>query len=56
VKEQLITACDEAERPLSVEQVAVAQLPTAWGDFKIAGYRSLTTDEDFVALFKGNAS
>jgi len=53
VKEQLITACDEAERPLSVERVAVAQLPTEWGDFKIAGYRSLTSSEEFVALFKG---
>jgi len=53
VKEQLTTACDEAERPLSVERVAVAQLPTEWGDFKIAGYRSLTSSEEFVALFKG---
>ncbi len=53
MKEQLITACDEAERPLSVERVAVAQLPTEWGDFKIAGYRSLTSNEEFVALFKG---
>jgi 3,4-dihydroxy 2-butanone 4-phosphate synthase/GTP cyclohydrolase II len=53
VKEQLTTACDEAERPLSVERVAVAQLPTEWGDFKIAGYRSLTSNEEFVALFKG---
>lgn len=39
--------------PLSVEQVAVANLPTAWGDFKIAGYRSLSSDEEFVALYKG---
>lgn len=53
MKEQLITACDEAERPLSVERVAVAHLPTEWGNFKIAGYRSLTSSEEFVALFKG---
>ena len=53
MKEQLSTACDEAERPLSIERVAVAQLPTEWGDFKIAGYRSLTSSEEFVALFKG---
>lgn len=39
--------------PLSVERVAVANLPTAWGDFKIAGYRSLSSDEEFVALYKG---
>jgi len=36
-----------------VEQVAVAALPTEWGDFKIAGYRSLVSDEEFVALYKG---
>jgi 3,4-dihydroxy 2-butanone 4-phosphate synthase/GTP cyclohydrolase II len=53
VKEQVTTACDEAERPLSIERVAVAQLPTEWGNFKIAGYRSLTSNEEFVALFKG---
>ena len=38
---------------LSVERVAVANLPTEWGDFKIAGYRSLTSEEEFVVLFKG---
>jgi GTP cyclohydrolase II len=53
VKEKVTTACDEAERPLSIEQVAVAELPTEWGDFKIAGYRSLASSEEFVALFKG---
>ena len=53
MKEQLITACEEAERPLSVERVAVANLPTEWGNFKIAGYRSLSSSEEFVALFKG---
>jgi len=33
--------------------VAEAKLPTEWGDFRIAGYRSLTSDEEFVVLFKG---
>jgi 3,4-dihydroxy 2-butanone 4-phosphate synthase/GTP cyclohydrolase II len=33
--------------------VALAKLPTEWGDFKIAGYRSLTSEEEFVVLFKG---
>jgi 3,4-dihydroxy 2-butanone 4-phosphate synthase/GTP cyclohydrolase II len=33
--------------------VAVANLPTSIGDFKIAGYRSLTSSEEFVVLFKG---
>jgi GTP cyclohydrolase II len=37
----------------SVEKVAVATLPTQWGEFQIAGYRSLISDEEFVVLFKG---
>lgn len=36
-----------------MERVAIASLPTEWGDFQIAGYRSLTSDEEFVVLFKG---
>ena len=42
-----------AGRELSVERVAVAALPTELGSFRIAGYRSLTSGEEFVALFKG---
>ena len=54
LKEQPITtACAGAEADLSVERVAVAVLPTEWGEFRIAGYRSLVSDEEFVALFKG---
>lgn len=45
--------CSWSKENLSVQQVAVAALPTEWGDFKIAGYRSLVSDEEFVALFKG---
>src|ERR1043166_10287252 len=45
--------CPNAPPDLSVERVAVAKLPTAWGDFKIAGYRSKTSSEEFVVLFKG---
>ena len=39
--------------PISVEKVAVAKLPTKRGDFMIAGYRSLISDEEFVVLYKG---
>lgn len=46
------TCCDEVETG-TVERVAVANLPTEWGDFRIAAYRSLTTNEEFVVLFKG---
>jgi GTP cyclohydrolase II len=45
--------CDNAPPELSVVRVATANLPTAWGDFKISGYRSRTSDEDFVVIFKG---
>src|SRR5229473_8248775 len=45
--------CLDPNRKLSVERVALAKLPTEWGDFMIAGYRSLTTEEEFVVLFKG---
>lgn len=38
---------------ISVEQVAMANLPTQFGDFKIAGYRSLNSDEEYVVLLKG---
>jgi 3,4-dihydroxy 2-butanone 4-phosphate synthase/GTP cyclohydrolase II len=54
-------AVEKAQRPaspcapetLTVERVSVANLPTAFGDFKIAGYRSLISEEEFVCLFKG---
>src|SRR2546422_2618050 len=46
--------CSELLRQLSVERVAVANLPTEWGDFRIAGYRSLNSDEEFVVLYKGD--
>lgn len=45
--------CPNAPNELSVERVALAKLPTEWGDFEIAGYRSLVSDEEFVVLFKG---
>ena len=45
--------CTNSPTTLSVERVAEAKLPTEWGDFKIAGYRSLTSSEEFVVLFKG---
>lgn len=53
MNEQASPTCPGTTASLTVEQVAVAELPTEWGDFKIAGYRSLVSDEEFVALFKG---
>lgn len=37
----------------SVEKVAEARLPTEFGEFRIAGYKSLTSNEEFVCVFKG---
>jgi len=51
-QESSTPCCDETE-PRSVEKVATAMLPTEWGDFQIAGYRSLTSNEEFVVLYKG---
>lgn len=45
--------CPWSERAISVEKVATAKLPTHFGEFRIAGYRSLTSDEEFVVLYKG---
>jgi 3,4-dihydroxy 2-butanone 4-phosphate synthase/GTP cyclohydrolase II len=45
--------CPNSPKHLSVERVAEAKLPTAFGDFQIAGYRSLTSTEEFVVLYKG---
>src|SRR5437870_9061262 len=45
--------CAISPTTLSVQRVAEAKLPTEWGDFHIAGYRSLTSDEEFVVLYKG---
>lgn len=38
----------------TVEKVAEARLPTEFGEFRIAGYKSLTSDEEFICLYKGN--
>ncbi len=44
-------------RPLinlkTVERVAEARLPTDFGEFRIIGYRSLTSNEEFVVLVQG---
>ncbi len=45
--------CPWASQPRTVQRVASAKLPTRFGDFRIAGYRSLTSDEEFVVIYKG---
>ena len=40
-------------RGRSVERVAAAALPTEFGEFRIFGYRSLISDEEFIVLARG---
>lgn len=47
------TECNVDPAEITVERVAVAKLPTEIGEFKVAGYRSRTSPEEFVVLFKG---
>lgn len=37
----------------SIQKVAESRLPTEIGEFRIAGYRSLISEEEFVVLYKG---
>jgi 3,4-dihydroxy 2-butanone 4-phosphate synthase/GTP cyclohydrolase II len=37
----------------TIEKVADAHLPTEFGEFRIAGYKSLISDEEFVCVYKG---
>jgi 3,4-dihydroxy 2-butanone 4-phosphate synthase/GTP cyclohydrolase II len=46
-------ACEAARRPRTVERIAEAMLPTEYGDFRIIGYRSTASGEEYVALAKG---
>ena len=39
--------------PRTVERVAEARLPTETGEFRIVGFRSLVSAEEFVVLVKG---
>ncbi len=53
MKEEQTIDCPWSKQTLTVERVSVARLPTEIGEFRIAGYRSLVSKEEFVALFKG---
>ncbi len=53
LKEEQIVDCPWSRQALTVERVSAARLPTEAGEFRIAGYRSTVSDEEFVALYKG---
>lgn len=45
--------CAQPAPTLTIEKVAEAKLPTEIGEFRIAGYRSLNSKEEFVVIYKG---
>jgi 3,4-dihydroxy 2-butanone 4-phosphate synthase/GTP cyclohydrolase II len=53
LKEEATLDCQWSKQALTVERVSAARLPTEVGEFRIAGYRSKTSEEEFVALYKG---
>jgi 3,4-dihydroxy 2-butanone 4-phosphate synthase/GTP cyclohydrolase II len=53
LKEEATAECQWSKQALTVERVSEARLPTEVGEFRIAAYRSKTSDEEFVVLFKG---
>lgn len=53
MKEEATLDCPWSKQALSVERVSAARLPTEVGEFHIAGYRSLTSEEEFVVIYKG---
>jgi len=51
---RLVNSCDTVALPKkTIERVADARLPTETGDFRIIGFRSLVSTEEFVVLVKG---
>ena len=45
---------DRATVGFTVKKEAEAKLPTEFGPFRIVGFRSINSDEEFVALVKGD--
>lgn len=43
----------QSMNPRTVERLAEARLPTDYGEFRIIGYRSLNSNEEFVVLARG---
>ncbi|MFN0278493.1 MAG: GTP cyclohydrolase II [Pyrinomonadaceae bacterium] len=50
---QSIYADNEQYQSRTIERAAEAKLPTKFGEFRIIGYRSLVSDEEFVVLTRG---
>ena len=48
-----IVAVSPRARHKTIERVAEARLPTKFGEFRIIGYRSLVSNEEFVVITRG---
>lgn len=53
-EEKVLTQLDRATAGFTVQKEAEAKLPTEFGPFRIVGFRSTNSDEEFVALVKGD--
>src|ERR1041385_8535581 len=47
-------ACLRLIKPGTVERLAEARLPTEFGEFRLIGYRSTVSNEEFVVLCRGD--
>ena len=54
VNDTLQVTQDRATAEFTVRKEAEAKLPTEFGPFRIIGFRSTTSNEEFVALVKGD--
>jgi GTP cyclohydrolase II len=56
-EETILSEPDISEKPcFGIDRLAEANLPTEFGEFKIIGFRGRETEEDFVAMVKGELS
>ncbi len=51
-----IAAANPRIRHKTIERVTEARLPTKFGEFRIIGYRSLVSNEEFVVMARGDFS
>ncbi len=47
------SGCENFSSGRTVERIAEARLPTDLGEFRIIGYRSIVSDEEFIVLTRG---
>jgi 3,4-dihydroxy 2-butanone 4-phosphate synthase/GTP cyclohydrolase II len=53
-RENSTRSCLRLIKPRTVERLAEARLPTEFGEFRLIGYRSTISNEEFVVLRRGD--